>query len=624
MDKKALKKNLFWILAGIAPLLTFIAFICMLMMVGGAVGDASAVNEKELKELKDVKPKGTEAIATMEKQKLTIDDQKKKLWEVNWLAQKALFTWPNQGLLKVYEEKYQKFGVALPDDNSEFAEFKKKDVYEASYEQAAESVKPTQFAGGTWKAVMRFVSVWGDFKPSSDQIWLALEDLWVQRAMLEPVKTVNHDAATFQAVDDGKDPLKRKFRSRIWELDLEIPKEGSGPDANKIIKAKLTNRTNRMQLLGNGKTMRLKIWLSENAQPIDFRIEEEFLSANQILPVNPVPRLHGIPPGTEVKKIIRVEQVLDARTVPVRRIETIQLGYRDARHAPATLKTPKFIVAPEAVVGAEGGTGSGPGAPPGGLLGAGPSAGMEGMMAGPGRSGMGGPGGMAGMGGTAGGAKSGPPTAVLDGNKERYIDATDQVRRMPVGIVILVDQMYLQDALVAYANSTLRFQITQYHWKRFRGTLSAGNTDGGYPSGDEGYGPPGGSYGDGGGPGSGGKGGAFGGRNEGSSDAGGPGGFGGPGSGGFAPPGSGGFGGFGGPGSGGFGGMGSGGFGGMGSGNSSTVSEAQATSGLIELTIYGIVTLYEKYDDKPPEAVVPPTPAATTPAATPAATPTNK
>ena len=81
---------------------------------------------------------------------------------------------------------------------------------------------------------------------------------------------------------------------------------------------------------------------------------------------------------------------------------------------------------------------------------------------------------------------------------------------------------------------------------------------------------------------------------------------------------------FGGPGSGGFGGMGSGGFGGMGSGNSSTVSEAQATSGLIELTIYGIVTLYEKYDDKPPEAVVPPTPAATTPAATPAATPTNK
>ena len=265
---------------------------------------------------------------------------------------------------------------------------------------------------------------------------------------------------------------------------------------------------------------------------------------------------------------------------------------------------------PEAVVGAEGGTGSGPGAPPGGIAGAGPSAGMEGMMG----MGRGGPGGMAGMGGTAGGAKSGPPMAVLDGNKERYIDATDQVRRMPVGIVILVDQMYLQDALVAYANSTLRFQITQYHWKRFRGTLSAGNTDG-YPAGDEGYGPPGGSYGDGGGPGtgSGGKGGAFGGRNDGSSDAGGPGpgGFGGPpGSGGFGgPPGSGGFGGF--------GGMGSGGFGGMGSGNSSTVSEAQATSGLIELTIYGIVTLYEKYDDKPPEAVVPPTPAATTPASTP-------
>ena len=85
-------------------------------------------------------------------------------------------------------------------------------------------------------------------------------------------------------------------------------------------------------------------------------------------------------------------------------------------------------------------------------------------------------------------AKFGPPTVVLDGNRERYIEVSKQVRRMPVALVLLVDQLFMQDALVAYANSPLRFQVTQSHWKRFRGTLSA--TGGIFPGGAT---PPGGS-----------------------------------------------------------------------------------------------------------------------------------
>ena len=601
MKSDAIKKNLFWILAGVAPFLTFLTFVVIFLSVGGEVTSKSEAITKDLTELGNTKAKGTKGLATMEKQKEVIAQQKQKLWEANWDQQLKLFTWPNNDALKVFEQKYQKFGEKMQVVNDELVTFNRKTNYEASYDRLAETVKPTQFAGNNWRTVLRYVSEWGDKTPSQPQVWLALEDLWVQKGLMEPIATVNASAAVFTAVDDGKDPLKRKFRSRVWDLDLEVPKEG------KLVRAKLTNRTDRMQLLGNGKTMDLRVWLSDNGVPIRFRVEGAFLKANEVMEVKANENLHGIPTGTEVKKLARVEHVLDGRTVPIRRIDAVQLGKVDARHAAAVLKQPKFF--PEEVVAAADASG-----------GSGPSAGMsmDGMSAGSGpgpRSGMG-----PGVGGAGAAANFGPPLTVLDGNKKRYIDVTDQVRRMPVALVLVVDQMYLQDTLVAFANSSLRFQVTQYHWKRFRGTL-AGAADPSGATGADGSDSAGGSPSAGGG---------------GYPSAGGmmP-----PGAGSMMPPGAGGsrsprgggsgfpsFGGgpsAGGPGGGpdSFGGFGSGGFGSAaasGSGSGPTVSEAQATSGLVELTIYGIITLYEKYDAKVADGTATPEPAAK-PAVTPAA-----
>ena len=39
---------------------------------------------------------------------------------------------------------------------------------------------------------------------------------------------------------------------------------------------------------------------------------------------------------------------------------------------------------------------------------------------------------------------------------------------MPIGIDVVVDQAYQQDVLLAFANSPIRFQITQVTWNRFR------------------------------------------------------------------------------------------------------------------------------------------------------------
>src|SRR5262249_5832915 len=57
--------------------------------------------------------------------------------------------------------------------------------------------------------------------------------------------------------------------------------------------------------------------------------------------------------------------------------------------------------------------------------------------------------------------------------KARYIDLTDQVRRMPVALVVTIDQADVPDLLVALENrSQMRFQITQYHWTRAHGVSS--------------------------------------------------------------------------------------------------------------------------------------------------------
>ena len=572
-----LKKNIFWILSGLGVFLTLVTGILTLVLVGGAVAEKATANDKELSDIKAVQPKGTLAIKEMGEQDGVIAQAKQRLWEKNWLKQQSLFSWPHDrdGRLAKFEQKYQKFGEPMTEENAEFTMFKRPDVYEASYVTLAESVKPTQYLG-SWRSVLRYVSEWGDRRPSAAQIWLALEDLWVQTAALKPVQAVNAAGTTFTPVGPANEPFKRAFQSRLWKVDLEVPT--TGPEANKNFKVSLTNRTDRLQAFGEQSTLTLKVYLSDkaNTAPVIVRLKRSYMKAGETFafPSATTP----IPPGTLVEKLAKVELLPDTKNVPVRRIDVVSLGKLDARHSSMALKPPPGGVFTELAAQAAalatpaaGGLG-GVGEP----MGSGSSSGGVG-----GRSVPGGPGGFGGA--TAGGT----PESILNANLARYVEATEQVRRRPVAVVLVLDQIYLQDALAAYANSDLRFQVTQFHWERFRDpaeTLGAptnpndpsGGLPGGYSGGYSG-GYPGGSGGFQPGEGS---------------EAGGPGGFGsGSSSGGRVP-------GFG-------GGMLSGGFG-PGSGSdpgygsaANAISDAQATSGLVKLSVYGIVTLYEKFEAKP-------------------------
>jgi hypothetical protein len=649
VNKEVLKKHHFWILTGLVPLLVLVAVILITSGVGSAIDKKRDEVDKTAKDLAGKSsPKSNPLLAKMEDQKKVLEDKRGGLWRENWERQigidpetgkqdpgRNLLRWPNSPKLAAfnYTPDYLKdpnqlrFGDPIVRSTADakgelkkedpvlsgvYNEFKKREVYLAEYSNAnprhlvagtgmADTVAPTRFLRG-WDQTLRYVTIpetgdktgWGEVDPKSDQLWLALEDIWVQRAMLEAVRQVNKDVGRFDRIprrdDNGNelpdDPLRRSFQSRLWKVDLDVTQRES--DRRWVVTGRLRNLSDRLQLLGSQVSgrpspMRLVLRLSPNAPPWEFEVEGTFVAGGATYPVPPTQR-HVLPPGVVPTEIMRVEQPFDGATVPVRRIDRLVLGYKDSRHASVPLKGPADIEtdgvfplykrqAAEAADG--GGTSTGGGS-------------MESMMGGvmSQQMAMGNrPGGAAGGRGGVVREGGGTAAAVLDGNKSRYVELTPQVRRMPVAISLITDQAYIQDVLLAYANSPLRFQITQVHWQRFRGSLGtpAGTSAGG--GGFLGMGLPGGGPPVGGGDDDmGGVGGKIGGSATGTLgsgfDLGGGGGLGKMGFGPSTPGGP-----LGGPAGGPLGNP----LGGL------SVSEAQLSSGLVELTIYGIVSIYEKY-----------------------------
>lgn len=633
VTKETLKKHHFWILVGITPLLVLIAVIMIDAGVGAAIDEKNGKIKSATDALKGKEnPKSNAFLVRFDTQVVELGKKRTDLWKDNWERQIGLSTkkaggkdalaqdpsrnllrWPNSKLLNRfnYTAEYAttktqlKFGDRIPDEQGEEAEFKKPEVYLAEFSNPyltnpareperrtgmADRVYPTTFAGSGWASVLRHVQAgptgWGDFKPTSEQLWLAMEDIWVQRAMLDAVKSVNDQVGAFVLASrydasNAKIPdtlLERAFLSRIWYVSLKVAQR---PGDNRfVITGTLRNMTDRLQLLGTGNMMVLNVWLSSapNAQPIPFRIGGEFVAGGATVQIAQSDE-HILPAGTPVEELAKVEQAFDTRTVPIRRIDHLALGYRDSRYAAFPLQIPLFpafkkeadAATATATTTSDAAAGA---APMGGLPGIGGN-----KPSGPGPGGSGG--GTEAAGVLEGG---GSVAGVLDGNRRRYIDVTNQIRRMPVAITIIVDQAYMQDVLMAYANLPMRFQITQYHWQRYRGTLGSGS------SGGTGGGSAGGGEGEIGGPARGleGSGGIkFG--SAGGPPPGGPGPMGiGPGPGGPIPGGGGPMG----PPA----GFGPGGFGGSGGGSLTTFSDAQLSAGLVELTVYGIVSLYEKYE----------------------------
>ena len=464
-DKEMLKKHHFWFLfipVAIALLLTWFGLFAE---VPDAISGTEEKNAKSAGELKNVNAKSKAMIGEFAKEVKDLTTQRESMWKIAWNEQKNIFVWPKgYSVPQLDVVKNLKFGDEISDRASVRLQFRDPAVYHAEYDKLIEELKPMTFRDD-WKRVLSYAEKMPK-RPSSEDMWLAMEDLWIQRDILTAIDKVNLDAAKFKKVDfknpDGSpkkdDPKHRLFRSRNWEADLQIVDDGK----EIVLKGKLTNVSDRLQVTGINNSMKLKIKFSSDARR-EFTCVVEGTSAEvgQSLEIKPIKRkgaedLNVI--NTEefrpLAEIAEVKQEFDVRTVPIKRIEHFVIGKLSDRNYILPLRMSKFSEKEYAKETASTATPATPGST------ASPSNPTSVMP----------PGGFGS--GTGDSAATNKSQNGLE--RFRYIDVTEQVRRLPFAVAVVTDQTYMKDILEELANTKLRLQTTQIDWTRFHGTLNYG------------------------------------------------------------------------------------------------------------------------------------------------------
>ena len=451
IDKEYLAKHHFWFLLAAYTPMVLLALILLWTSVAGAIEDAAKAIKKskdEVKQFAKADAKNEAWIRGFKEKADKLAKKKNDVWGEVWQGQSALFTWPDPvGELNSYE-----YGEDIREARKRDVYVNDKDSYPKQVKDLIAIVQPVndkgegvvQYQGG-WKQVLTYVPRWLGAAdkvslPSSEDLWLAQEDLWVQRELLQVIRDTNDGLALYEK---SKHPPERRrdendrqvFENPRWRLELGLTR-----DAN--VRWRVTNRSPRLQ------TLALTFRLTFKGKVMhDLWVDGEPLAPNQSSKEITV-KLPGAPPSG----IDAVTQVLDWHTAPVKRIDKLKLGYVSASTSGKQLVPfPKFAPKED------------PNAAP-----AAPAGGMQGVNPGPGGMMPPGPGDRPGMMGERGGVRGGNELGL---ERNRYLETSEQVRRMPIGMVFIVDQAHIQDVLTSFAKSRLRFQVTQVEWKRYRGSI---------------------------------------------------------------------------------------------------------------------------------------------------------
>lgn len=481
-DKETLIKQRFWVLLGTVVPLVIAGLVVLWMGAGDEIeAKAKALDEskQKLSGIITSPPENKKFTSALEVRKREVLQKELEIWGRAWKGQEPDFTsWPvppaSEGTFTV-NLKDQYFGDFIPDNDRDL--YRRPEVYRPYVAEVYELAEPynkfgevmVQFKGG-WEKVLRYVDTWKDPVPWNEEVWLAQEDLWVQREMMRIVRAANESVATLRKVADGK-PDRSKgeidrhtYRNSDWELDLGVVR-GAGT-AKPTFVGRITNVSPRRQSLGVHFTVRMAGVLGGEGSEEDLFVEGEPLRPNESADLNPQQK--PFPSAAPAGPVQMVLQVYDWRTAPVKRIDQLVLGFvsDDRAGEKDALKPARVFQA-----GDKGGGGGGSGG--GGETMKGKQA-PKGMDMTPGASG-------GALGGGTGGSDERTPNGL---QRKRYLDSIAQVRRMPVALLLVVEEEHVQEVLAAVANSAMRIQTTQVQWQHYRGTTPL------KPAGNERSAPP--------------------------------------------------------------------------------------------------------------------------------------
>ncbi len=451
VDKETLLKNRFWIMVGGIVLLLLIASTWLGTGVADELVDKKDKTDKHKQEVnvRAASPlKGKEEMLVMEDKQKGLDKQKGIVWTQDWELQNGekdpLIVWPKgYGIEKELGTK--KFGFGF--EPTLVPSYTRGESYGDQVRELGKTFV-TEIPGGPvfeatafkdgWQKVLRYVkNDRGDvgWKPKAEveEVWLAQEDFWVQRALLRSIKAANDTLARLAPVEGAAKPdkdelFRQRFANPYWQLEIAVAKKAG----DYHIQGTITNVGKRRQTLGKDGRLFFLVRLNkdENSPPAILEIQSEALGVGKEAAFATKKPIKGT---KDPEGIFAVEQVLETATSPVKRIDQIALGAHSHRTYQPTLLKASFSPGPDSYAVTNTAQSARPGeAPP---------------------------------------KPSGAEVTENGLMRYRYSDRTGEVRRMPLGLVLIVDQAHVPEVHTALINSNLRFQITQSNFQHFRDRL---------------------------------------------------------------------------------------------------------------------------------------------------------
>ena len=231
--------------------------------------------------------------------------------------------------------------------------------------------------------------------------------------------------------------FRRRYRSPNWELDLLFETDSKG---ELIIspRSTLTNINSAHGVLRvNNAQFRVSQGTVGTSDPIILPKEFLLWGKANAMPLGKPFSIRGL----DRDKPILVEQVFNWNTSPIKRIKEIALYHSNHKFAYYPLTHAEQFPKPKAEETTT--TSTNP------MMGP-----MTAMKSGP-----------PGIGGNQPSTNS-DLTEKYQLERNRYLSASAQARRMPVAMSVVIDQAYMQDLQTAFINSRLRMQITQVQYQR--------------------------------------------------------------------------------------------------------------------------------------------------------------
>jgi hypothetical protein len=516
MDKESLKKNQFWYLLGGSGFLLLILVPVTLFGMAGGADEKKKYDDKKSAVMNAKQPKNASFLPPWQKYQKVFADQKDGVWKKAWDTQKELYAWPSSEIdfnkwmaypaetvkeMAADDKKKKEASAARREYLLLYAkQFKSSDPRRLDLEK---SVAPAVFNGGTtgFETIMgptmasggapgvpvrgigerpggaerppigfnpggaggpgvaegvAFTAIFPNDSskgpPLPEEIWILQEDFWVKKEMLRIVREVQQGAARFTAVEVKDDPKVRRFRNGTWEFNLII-------DGNKISNdSTLTNvsPSHAALPLGSKESRGLRVQLRQG-DGLPFGLE---ITGEPVAPPTP-------------KKFRELDEKNWGKPVEVKGLDLSKPfdleqvldwsnapvrridALRTAKHSHRTAKS--SLVPHPAFKPADDATPGGATAKPGAGQPPGGAPGAPGAPAAPIAAP---PGGKGDIDPAAAGAV-GAGTEIYGLERNRYIIATAQARHLPIGMVLVVEQAHINDVLIAIANSPLRIQATQ-------------------------------------------------------------------------------------------------------------------------------------------------------------------